>query len=1604
MEKKSTLGLIDEIIELSKKRVSVKDSGNAGRFIQQLYESVAAEDLLRRTPEDLCALGVDLYKFAVNRKSNEAKFRIFNPDKRKHGWSSTRTVIELVNDDMPFLVDSLNLALNKHGLSIQITMHPIISLQRDARGRLKEVLPRILKQEGAVQESIQHVEIERERDAALIAELKRDISKAMADLRVAITDWGAMCDKAREVCNELTTHPPPLEQALIFESKAFLDWMVDRNFTFLGYREYRLESEGGKKVLIPVARTGLGILRRSKRRSARSGAVLSRETLKQISAKEALVITKANSKATVHRRAYLDYIGVKLFDRKGRPIGEKRFLGLFTSLAYNQSPREIPLLRHKVRRVMARSRLNPTSHAGKALIHILDTFPRDELFQCSVSELVRLTSEILNLQERRKVKLLVRRDTFERFYTCIVYIPRDRYHTEVRKKVEAILLSELNGESVEAQVRLSESILARVYYLVRTKTGRAPEINVSEIEEKIVNVVRSWEDALREALVTRIGEESGLGLFRRFEGSFPAAYMEDVSPQAAAIDVLKMDNLSETEKSIDMSLYRSAAFREEHLRFKLFRREKPIPIFEVLPMLENMGLKVINERPYSMKLKEGGVFWMQDFEMAYGADRQVDPGEVESLFKEAFRRSWRGEAENDGFNKLVLAARLNWRQTALLRACCKYLLQIRVPFSQSYMEATLNRNARIAQLMVELFEARFALGRSIKRRKRDVEKCNAAILKALDAVASLDEDRILRGFHNMINACLRTNYFQRDSNGREKPYLSLKLEPSRIPDMPLPLPLFEIFVYSPRVEGVHLRGGRVARGGLRWSDRREDFRTEVLGLVKAQMVKNTIIVPVGAKGGFVVKRPPQSVDKQEMMDEVVACYRNFVRGLLDLTDNLVNGKVVPPRMVVRHDEDDPYLVVAADKGTATFSDIANALSQEYGFWLGDAFASGGSVGYDHKKMGITAKGAWESVKRLFRDRGINIQTTEFTVVGIGDMSGDVFGNGMLQSRFIKLQAAFNHMHIFLDPDANSEMSFAERERLFNKAGSTWEDYDRGLLSKGGGVYSRSEKQIRLSPEAKAMLEVEADAFTPQELIRAILRMPVDLLWNGGIGTYFKAKQESHSDVGDRANDGVRVNGEELRSGIVGEGGNLGFTQLSRVEYAFCGGLINTDFIDNSGGVDCSDREVNIKILLNIARVEGLLSEKNRRKLLRNMTDTVTSLVLLDNYRQSQAISMMASQSSDRISEYAHLIRLLEQRGELNRELEFLPLDEEISDRIRTGKSFTRPELAVLLAYGKLTFYSALVASDVPEDPYFFGELQLYFPDLLRRKFGKLMGRHPLYREIISLHVTSSMVHRMGPTFTFRMREENDAEPASVARAYTIARDAFKMREVWKSIEALDHKVPADVQYSMMYQTSRSLKHVTRWLLQRPARYNDIASAVALFQPGVAMIMEKLTTFLPKPGRYKEAIRGLVESGVSRKLAQRVAGLKFMYAVLDIVEVAKDTRRDVKHVAAIYFMAGDKLSLNWISEQIEGLTVSGRWQAAARGTLRENLFLVHRLLTTEMIGAKREASSSHAVEEWLRRKSNRVSRLERIINDMKSIGPLDFATVSVALQEVRKLVS
>jgi glutamate dehydrogenase len=1593
--------LIDAVLAEVRQHVPAAQRSVVGEFVAQYYAGTAFEDLADSDVANLYGAALAHWNFLRTRTPGTPKLRVYNPQLEQHGWQSTHTIIEVATDDMPFLVDSVRMALNRRGLTTHLVIHPVMQLRRDDAGRVVDVLASGVREDGSLTEAVMHLEVDRQTDQEILDSILAEIEAVLRDVSAAVEDWLPMREKLDAIISELKTNPPPVDARELEEGLAFLEWMSADHFTYLGYREYELVEVDGEEQMRAITESALGVRRdRSGGELSQSFASLPPEIRRQAGEPTLLLITKANVRATVHRPGYLDHVGIKRFDAEGKVTGERRFLGLYTVGAYSRRPRAIPLLREKVARVMLHAGYPHGSHAAKALINILETFPRDLLFQISDDELYATAMGILHLQERQRIRLFIHRDPFGRSYSCIVYLPRDRFNTEVRLAIQDLFAHYLGGHDIEFDVRLSESVLARLYFIVRVPPGFQADFDVPEIEARLREITRNWGDDLRGALLDHCGEERGLSLYRRYGAGLRSDYREHYVPRIAVHDIEQMETLAEGEHSLAMSLYQPLEAPDGLLQFKMFRAERPISLSDALPMLENMGLRVEEERPSEIQRADGACVWMHDFSMKYSGKDELDLDEIRDKFQETFARVWCRDVENDGFNRLVLRAKLGWREIVIIRAYCKYLRQAGWTFSHRYVQRALSINPHIAALLVQLFHARFD-----PERRCDTEDLLSEIHAALDAVEHLDEDRILRSLLGAILATLRTNFYQTGENGEAKPYLSFKFDPKKVLELPEPRPMFEIFVYSPRVEGVHLRGGPVARGGLRWSDRREDFRTEVLGLVKAQMVKNAVIVPVGSKGGFVPKMLPAGGDREAIQAEGIACYKTFISGLLDITDNLVAGGVVPPSRVVRHDGDDPYLVVAADKGTATFSDIANGISEDYGFWLGDAFASGGSQGYDHKVMGITARGAWESVKRHFRELGVNTQTTDFSVAGIGDMSGDVFGNGLLLSRHIKLIGAFNHLHIFVDPDPDPGRSFKERERLFALPRSTWENYDQKLISKGGGVFPRSAKSIPISSQMQALLDVEDSSMPPNDLIKAILRASVDLLWNGGIGTYVKSKIEHHDAVGDRTNDGVRIDATELRCKVIGEGGNLGFTQLGRIEFAANGGRIYTDAIDNSAGVDSSDHEVNIKILLDDVVQNGDMTGKQRNNLLATMTDEVGDLVLRNNYMQTQAMSLALAQAPLMLEVHARLMRQLERDGDLDREVEFLPGKEEIDERISVGRGLTAPELSVLLAYVKIRLFKQLLGSELPADCLSGEELSNYFPKPLRDRFQDLMPSHRLAPDIISTELANEIVNRAGVTFIFRLREETGTGPADISRAYMIARQVFDMPAVWNQVEALDNIAAAQVQIDVLLEGRKLVERASRWLLRNRPQPLYVDANISYFADGVRAVAQVISELIPEDARVQmeERVAGLVAAKIPEDLARRVATYNELFSALDIVEVAESEQMSVEDVSAVYYLLGEQLDLHWMRDQIVALPRGNRWQALARAALRDDLQAQERLLTRDVL--RQDSSQPDAdsrIAAWMTRNDSSVRRCRQVLADLKGGPKADFAMLSVAMREIRSM--
>ncbi|MBT1449689.1 NAD-glutamate dehydrogenase [Glaciecola sp. XM2] len=1596
--------LLDQVFALINEKVDPQESNLVSQFAHLLYKNMSFNDLSGRSDSDLYGAALSLWRQLQEKHTGEPLIRVFNPEIAKQGWQSSHTIIQIIVDDMPFLVDSVRMAINRLQITSHLILHSPMHFNRDANKKVIDFVDGESRNKAHCSETVFFIEVDRLSRATDIKKLTDELHSVVSEVSLSVSDWQSMREKLAQITKSFDSSKSDSCSEETLQAKTFLNWLNDHNFTLMGYRYYDVKAIEGDHLWVSDNDSSLGLMKNSISDKERLLSQMPASARDEALSSNPLMLTKTNTHSRVHRPAYMDYIGIKVFDDKGAVCGEHRFLGLYSASFYNSSATDLPMLKEKINRMCKLSGFEVGTHAYKAFVNIVETYPRDELLQTSDEELAQIILGIFQMQERGMSKLFVRRDTFGRFFSCMVYVPRERYNTQLRKDTQALLKRSFNAKGeVEFNTYFSESVYARTHYIARV-TNNNLEFDVNEIENNLIELTKSWQDKLNAKIVAYYGDENGKSVVRKYDNAFSRSYAEQNLPSAALVDIQHIETLTQ-DSPLDILFYRPQEEGSESdiVKLKLYHLHEPIHLSDVLPMLENFGLRVVDESPYRVTNEQGEISWVMDFTMLHKQSHDFDMERAQALFQSAFGDVWTSHLEDDGFNRLILGGQIEGRMVTIVRAYAKYMRQIGSSFSIDYIANTLASYTDIAKDLIKYFDQKFCP--STKRNAKKLETLEQGILHKLDGVSNLDDDRIIRRYLDLINATLRTNFYQQDANGNAKHYVSFKLLPERIPEMPLPLPKFEIFVYSPRVEGVHLRGGKVARGGLRWSDRMEDFRTEVLGLVKAQQVKNTVIVPVGAKGGFVCKRMPKDADRATMLAEGQACYRIFIRSLLDITDNIVDGKVVPPKQVVRLDEDDTYLVVAADKGTATFSDIANGISQEFNFWLGDAFASGGSVGYDHKKMGITAKGAWESVKRHFREIGMDCQTTPFTAVGIGDMSGDVFGNGMLLSQQTKIICAFNHMHIFFDPSPDPQSTYKERQRLFDDPSLSWDDYNRDLISKGGGIFKRSEKSIKLSPEMKKWLNTRQLTMTPNELIHNVLKMPVDLIWNGGIGTYIKSSKESHSDVGDRANDSLRVNGKDVKAKIVGEGGNLGLTQLGRIEFAANGGRVNTDFIDNVGGVDCSDNEVNIKILLNSLVNNGDLTIKQRNKVLYDMTDDVGSIVIEDCYRQTQSISITHLGGVKQLKEQLRFIHGLEREGALNRELEFIPSDDEISERVVTGQGFTRPELSVLIAYGKMVLKDEFNIEEITNNPYYEKHLINAFPPVLREKYKAQMQDHPLRSEIIATKLTNEIVNDMGLNFVFRLQEETGASAAEIAHAYSIVKGVFDMQTLWNEVEQLDNKIDATLQLQVLDDMRRTLRRTARWYIRHGDKQQDIQAAIDKYRSSFVVINKNLPNYLVESelAEVEKRTEQLIAQNLPKEHAYRVASLSNMFSCLDLVQIADIEQRPVDVVARLYYQLGNKFELHWFLQQINLQHVANHWQALARASYREELDWQQRALTSVLLNsAPKSKDADKILDKWISENKVSLDRWYHMMTEFKTSENHEFAKFSVALRELMLL--
>jgi glutamate dehydrogenase len=1539
--------------------------------------------------------------------SKPPKLRVFNPVLAEDGWVCPHTVIIVLQKDMPFLVDSIRIEMNRRNIAIHGLKSTVMNVRRDDKHKLISLTDSLDKSDDAQAEALIFLEISLHSQENELNDLRDSLLSVLAEVSSVVKDYQPMMEQIVEIEKNLLLASSSAMAPLVKESQEFIRWLMANHFTFLGYSEYEFVESDKAKQLREICDKRLGVFAfRNAQQSIIDVSQFNEGMARFHLVPQIITFSKSSMRARVHRHAYSDYVVIKKFNANGDVIGEYRFMGLYTSMVYSLNPIGIPLIREKINKVIERSGLNLDSYYGKSFKQILETFPRDEIFLSGSSELYDTLMGVTQINERAMVKLFIRRDLFGKFVTCLIYIPRDYFSTKIRLKIQELIGNILGTNECDFTTLYSESILARVYLVFKLGNQPVPEIDMLALQSKIVEIARSWEDQLQYSLIESQGEEKAMRLLHEYRNAFASSYQEQFDSRNAVQDILIMDSMTETN-DIAMSFYQPVSSSENELRFKIFHENKNLELSDVIPVLEHLGLRVLSESSHEIRRTNGNSAWLHDFHLEHHFSSEFDIHKVKQNFQDAFAAIWRKRMDSDPFNRLVLSCGLKWQEVVLLRAYACYMRQTLFNFADTYIANALVNHAGLTQLLINLFNSRFdpSVNQGTQSNQDAIENCRQKILDGLNKVENLNEDRIVRRYLAMIDSSVRTNFFQINEDGTEKNYLSIKLSPRTIPDIPEPRPLYEIFVFSPEVEGVHLRSAKVARGGLRWSDRLQDYRTEVLGLVKAQQVKNAVIVPNGAKGGFVCKRAPQTGGRDAILKEGIECYKTFIRGLLDLTDNLVDGKIKSPASCVRFDEDDPYLVVAADKGTATFSDIANSLSAEYNFWLGDAFASGGSQGYDHKAMGITARGGWISVQRHFKEKNINVQQDPISIVGIGDMSGDVFGNGLLLSQTVLLVAAFDHRHIFIDPEPDPENSFIERKRLFKLPRSSWADYDAKLISQGGGVFSRDLKSIAITPRMQTLFDIQATLLTPTELITALLKSPVDLIWNGGIGTYVKSSMESHADVGDKANDSLRVNGNELRCKVFGEGGNLGMTQRGRIEYCLNGGSCNTDFIDNAGGVDCSDHEVNAKILLNEVVANGDLTQKQRNQLLVEMTDNVAQLVLENNYRQTQAISVAQSEAFSRSAEYRRFMNALQTAGRLNRKLEFLPNDDALLERQTQGKGLTRPELAILVSYAKAMLKEDLAISDIADDGYIANFIEGAFPKKLSELYPDAMRKHRLRREIVATQIANDIVNNMGITFVQRLMESTGAKSGDVAKAYIIARDIYRVDEFQAELEKVDYRVDPQIQLQLVNDMMRRVRRAARWFLRNRRSNLNPSVEVNCFAPAMAEIAQSLPTLLQGDSliEWQNSRDKLQEAGLPENLIVSATRPANLYSGLSVAESARIANQPLDRVAKLYFSLGNYLSLPWFSNQISDLKVDNFWQAMARETYMGDLEAQLRTLTISLIRYINDDSQiATVIEQWSTQHQLLIGRWKTMVNELQAVSGTDFAMFSVALRDLLDL--
>ena len=1582
--------LIDELLS----RIGERISGGRAEVVEAFAEAYTRRlhaEFADLSLAELAGRVAGAFELADGRGRAEATVRAFNPTPEQDGYETVGSVLQTNTEDSPFLFDSLSEELEERNLAVRRVIHPVVGTERGTDGRLVRVLH---VREAETRESVMHFEVDRRLDDEELADLEVAVEKILGDVRLAVRDFGPMRQRVERMIELASAAASGHEHEDVDETVAFLRWLLDMNFVFLGYGEFALAERPSDATLEIVEGTALGMLADSRWRSSGGPppAQARRASDRDATLGDPMTYSKTDRASTVHRRARMDSIGVPIVSAEGRLTGEARMVGLFTSKAYMEPARRTPILRRKLTRILRSEDLFEDSHDYKAVVSIFESFPKDELLAAPTEELREQVMGLLALQEQRHIRLFVRPDLRERSVSLLVVLPRDRFDAELRSRLQKLFMERFKGSTVDYHLSLGESQLAQLHFTVHVSTGHIPDVSFKALEEDVIELARTWDDRLRDRLVEMHGDGRGQLLADRWIGRFPDTYRHVTEVDVAVGDIERFEELEAGDEAFVVGLVNLGHETDALTRVRLFKVGGKIRLSDFVPTLESLGLQVVEEVPFDLigDVAEQERF-LHDFGVLGSDGHPLDVATSSRRIAECISAVWRGDCESDSLNRLVVIAGLDWREIQILRAYRKYHHRVNASFPVEYKNEAFAAHPHIAAKLIRLFELRF--DPDLPRDPEAIERLRVEILADLDAVSSAEQDRILRNHLGLIEATVRTNAYR-----PERTALAFKFRSALVPEMPKPTPLFEIFVYSPEMEAIHLRGGKVARGGIRCSDRRQDYRTEILGLMKAQMVKNAVIVPTGSKGGFVLKR--SIADPKALREEVTRQYVTFMRGMLDVTDDLEGGKVVHPERVVIHDEDDPYLVVAADKGTATLSDTANDVALSYGFWLGDAFASGGSAGYDHKELGITARGAWESVKRHFRELGTDVMTEPFTVVGVGDMSGDVFGNGMLLSDQICLVAAFDHRHIFIDPSPAPAVGFAERQRLFALPGSSWDDYDRSKISVAGGVWPRAAKVIPISPEVRLALGLEGESLTPDELIGGILRAPVDLLWNGGIGTYVKATTELHAEAGDRVNDGLRVNGAELRCRVAAEGGNLGFTQRGRIEFAMRGGRINTDFIDNSAGVDCSDHEVNLKILLGLAMQEGALSLDERNALLAEVEQDVTRHVLYDNFLQAQILSQEHELSPSRMEAYEDLMQSLESEGVLERELEALPSTEEMAERRRAGKGMARPELAVLLAYAKQSLANALLASTLPDSAYLEQDLRAYFPSPVVERLGHLIPQHALRRELIATIVANDVVNSQGITFVTRLVAETGASPSDAVSAYRIARDVTGAVARWEAIESLVGAVEPGVLDELMGGVDHLVEVASRWYLSNA--HQQLGRVIEAHREPFARYDAALYSLAPEPWRMERerAAWRLMDRGVSEETARRHALQPALAHGPNVVSVAEHTGRSVEDVASVFLAVGDAVFIDWLEARLTDVPATTRWHRWALQAAEDDLLLARGQIAERVLAEWPSLPPDAAVSAFLAARSELLARLSRFMRAFALEEVSDLAAVTVAVRQIR----